>query len=423
MGSPVDCPACRILVPTGTTATLVSIYLAKKEGNSQVKNQIEINLVRLSIIWIETNLRLLGDPSPPNLPLGFLGNRNSYITAFDKVMQKQTPPIGLEAPWPSEESGQDQHFWKYYLESKPKLGYMPGDKAWKFLVPFRGRVAVKKVTALSLDEQTGKFRLESFFYPFGFGLIITFEARNSWSLAETVDLVFNVSRKSELDVQWESGPEGRLYFKQFADRCLTSIRQVALGQTGPAGIIPDQPFTIFTVLKGSGENLEAPLTEGEEIHRMLEAVTSWAANWPKARLPALDEKVKLPLKSSTNDADVVYARKRGRAVWFPTLFTDSELVRRSLSCYHRNLVFAALQTESLCGLATATEQEIEVRTFARLPVMHRDCAELAAKILGRMYAGHKDTYRSMSLRYHIQQNGLEAAINKIRDEFNLIPLH
>lgn len=379
--------------------------------------KIDIDLMRLSLIWAETNISFLGDPKPPNVPFSFLGNRDSYADMFDKAQQNKGVPMGLKAPW--DKSG--QHFWEYYLEGKPKLEDMPGSRAWKLLVPFRGRIAVKKVTTPSLTEETGDFLLESFFYPFGFGLVITVTVEKNQSLTDAINVAFEIRKDKKLDVEWESGTQEQLYLNQFAEKCLTNIRQQALGSAASSGAIPVEPFTVFTIIKGAGKNLDAPPAQGKEIHRLLEAVTTWPPAWEKANLPSLNEKVTLPLKASASVGATVYARNRGRAAWFPALFTDKK-VRRSLSCYHRNIVFTSLQTESLCRFATATAQEITAMTWPSLRVMHHDCARLAAGILGRLYGGDKDTYRSMSPRYHIQQNRLEADINVVRDKCSMLPL-
>jgi hypothetical protein len=383
-----------------------------------VKKGIQIDIMRLSLIWIETNLSLLGDPMPPNVPMSFLGYRDSYAVAFDSARQKKMVPFDLKSPW--DKSG--QHFWEYYLEHKPRLEDVPGIKAWKFLVPFRGGVAVKKVMIQSLAEEMQGFDLESFFYPFGFGLILTFTVRKNQNLADAVKGAVEIRKDGRLNVEWASGTQENLYLNQFAEKCLTNIRQAALGQAAISGSIPVEPFTVFTVLKGAGKNLDVPPIDGKEIHRSLEAVTTWPPLWKTAKLPDLDDKTKLPLKSSSNNGDVVYARKRGRAIWFPALFTDDTKVRSSLACYHRNLVFASLQTESLCSFVTTTAQEIKSGNYASLRVMHRDCARLAAGILGRMYGGDRETYRSMSPKYHIQQNEHEAEINVVRDKFTMPPL-
>lgn len=380
--------------------------------------KLEIHQMRLSFIWAETNLGLLGDPKAPAVPLGFLGSRDSYAETFDKVLKKEPVPAQLKAPW--DKAG--QHFWQYYLENKQKLEEMPGDKAWKFLVPFRGRIAVKQVTAPSLTGESVNFQLESFIYPYGFGLVITVTIKASQNLTDAAKVLSEVRKDGRLEVEWESGGKEQLYLNQLAHKCLDLVRQQALGPTAGAGSIPVEPFTVFTILKGTGTDLDAPLVQDEEIHALLEGVTTWPAIWKKSNLPGLDAQVILPLKASASDGAIVYARDRGRAVWFPALFTDVSKVRSSLSCYHRNVVFASLQTESLCRFLMETAHQITSASWLSLRVMHRDCAKLAAGIVGRMYGGNKETFRSMSPRYQIQQNDYEKEINTIRSICSMLPL-
>lgn len=372
--------------------------------------KLEIHQMRVSFIWVETNFGLLGDPEAPAVPMGFLGSGGSYTSMFEKVLKKDPVPMDLKAPW----NKAGQHFWQYYLENKQKLEDMPGDKAWKFLIPFRGGIAVKTVTAPSLTEQPANFELESFFYPYGFALVITVTIKASQSVTDTVNVLFKVRKDSMLDVEWRSGAKEQLYLNQLADKCLNSVRQAAFGTTAGAGAIQVEPFTIFTILKGAGTDLDAPLVQGEEIQALLEAVTTWPAIWDKTKLPSLDADVILPLKAAASNGAIVYARNRGRAVWFPALFTDVTKIRSSLSCYHRNLVFASLQTESLSRFLMETVHEITSASWPSLRVMHRDCAKQAAGIVGRMYGGSKETFRSMSPRYQVQQNGYGSDIDKIR---------
>lgn len=367
--------------------------------------------MRLSLISFETNTQLLGNPQPPKVPLGFLGNRDSYADTFDNAQLKKPVPMGLKAPW--DKAG--QHFWEYYLEQKPPLPQVPGAKAWRFLVPFRGEVPVNDVKIPSLANDA-KCVLESFFYPYGFACVTTFTVVKSLSLADAVDLAFEIRRDGKLDVTWESGAQEHLPFKAFAAKCLTSLGQIALGPTYSPGASLVEPFSVFTVLKGKGKATD------KRIHGALEATTTWPPLGRKANLPPLDQKVRLALRAAATASDIVYAQKRGRAVWFPDVFTDTKL-RSSLACYHRNLVLASLQTESLCGLATATVQEATAGSWSSLRVMHGDCAKLGAGILGRLYGGAMDTYRSMSPRYYIQQNKVEGDIDWVRARAGMTKLN
>lgn len=365
---------------------------------------IQIKQLRLTIIWVETTTDLLGHPGGPNVLSSFLGDCDSYAATFDKVQKGGIAPMGLKAPW---DKPAGQYFWTYYLE-KRNLAYLKGDDAWRFLVPFRGRVPVI-VTAPWLK---GSFVLESFFYPHGFALVVTVTSQMNQTLDDIVGLAFKVKSNEKLDVQWIAGTKEQLYLNQLADKCMTNIRTSTLGPKTAPGMPSVEPFTIFTVV--DGEPNAAPV-EGDEIHLAMEALTTWYPNWKKLKLQKLDQNVKLTLDRVSPDSHVVYARKRGRVVWFPEMFTYKGEKRTSLSCYHRNLVFTSLQVESFCGLASATAKEISAGNWPNLHLMHRDCARQAVGILGRMYGGDRNTYRSQSPRFQIDQNSLSADVNIVRN--------
>ena len=373
--------------------------------------KLQINQMRLSLISFETNTQLLGDPHPPKVPLGFLGNRDSYAAAFDNAQVKKPVPMGLKPPWDKE----GQHFWEYYVEQKPPLPQVPGTKAWRLLVPFRGEVPVDEVKIPSAANEA-KCVLESFFYPFGFGCVTTITIVKPLSLGDALDLMYEIRRDGKLDVTWQSAVQEQLPFKAFAAKCLTALGETAFGPAHKTGASLVEPFTVFTVLKASGK------ASDKQIQGALEATTAWPPLWRKANLPPLDDKVKLELRSAASSSDIVYAQKRGRAVWFPDLFSDTKKLRGSLACYHRNLVLTSLQTESLCGFASATVQEATATGWSSLRVMHSDCAKLAAGILGRLYGGALDTYRSMSPRYYIQQNKVQGDVDWIRDKAGMTNL-
>jgi hypothetical protein len=176
---------------------------------------------------------------------------------------------------------------------------------------------------------------------------------------------------------------------------------------------------VATVVRGEGVDPGALPAEGGQVHRMLEAVTTWRPSWQH------DDLRNLPLSQASlrirtaPPSHVLYGRERGRAVWFPALFTQKGGDLHSLSCYHRNLVLASLQVESLSGAISETAKQIG--DGLPLSVGHRECARRAAGILGRLYGG-VDTYRSWSPRVHIEQNGLVTVLNDVRDYFNMDPL-
>ena len=373
--------------------------------------QIQIHDLRLSLIWAETALDFLGDTVPAGAPLAFLGRRLSYAQQFDQALQGQAVPGDLGLPW-REPAG--QYFWTYYLEGRTP-GSVSGDQAWKMLVPFRGK-ALAKAKAPWLS---GHLVLEAFFYPHGLALVATAVCRAQLTLKEAVEKAFEVTRSGSFDVEWDGGggPES-LSLDAFAGKALAALRQAAWGSGAAPGVRPVQPFTVVTVVRGSGVNPGAPTPNGGGAHRALEAMTTWRPTWQHDALPDLAE-ASLTIRRAP-PSHVLYGRKRGRAVWFPALFIQADRSLHSLSCYHRNLVLASLQVESLGGLVSETAKQIQAGKA--LAVTHRECARRAVGILGRLYGGAISTYRTWSPRAHIEQNDLVAVVNKVRDLFNMAPL-
>jgi len=120
---------------------------------------------------------------------------------------------------------------------------------------------------------------------------------------------------------------------------------------------------------------------------------------------------------------LLYGLARGRAVWFPASFLDLGKQRSSLACYHRNLMFASLQTESLAGLMVLARERYQNPAPAS-PLSNSMDALLqsAAEVLGRLYVGDAKTYRSSSPTVQIKDNKWLDTINYVRNVFGQAPL-
>jgi hypothetical protein len=177
---------------------------------------------------------------------------------------------------------------------------------------------------------------------------------------------------------------------------------------------------VTTVVRGSDVDETQLPPEGGSEHRFLDAVTTWAPTWKSAALPKLSD-VALPLRGSGTPAGhVLYRRGRARAVWFPGSFTIPSGSVRTLTCYHRNLVLASLQVESLAGFAAATTQFL--RNGGRLSDAHFDAATRAGDILGRFYGGAPSIYRSRSLQAQVDDGSFVTDINTMRAAVGRTPL-
>jgi hypothetical protein len=381
---------------------------------SQVAGKLTVEKFKFSMIWVESNAYLMGDPSPVPAPMGFLGERTSYSCKFDQLQHAKPKPIEPRQPW---DNPKGQLFWKYYLE-KDDLSTLEGSKAWRFLIPFREKVPIN-VTMPGLEANTVA---EMFLYPYGMGLVITITCEKRMGLTQLVEHAYSLKKNDKFIAQWDTGSTENVRMSGLAEACFKYIRKILTGSDTPNGNVGITPFTVFTVIKGRGVDSTSSLADFGEEHRILEAVTEWPPLWEKAFLLPLNSG-RIPIASYSPASHILYGRKRGRAIWFPAAFTERRRESCSLSCYHRNIVLASLQVESLCSLATMTAHELKNGNSNTLRIMHRECARLAVGILGRMYGGNDNTYRSMSAKYQIQQNRYDTDINLVRNHFNMVDLN
>jgi hypothetical protein len=409
---------------------------------------VDINDLRLSLLWTEPSLTLLDEPAPAGAPLAALGRRYSYESLFKKILEshfganaaKDLPlhllvgaakplPI-LGPPWPKP-SG--QLFWHRYL-NVGSLDAVSGSQAWHSLVPLRVKfpcyVETPDWLANSPKPLTLSVLFEAFFYPHGVAFVANAVIRSvpsdpaaeppkPFTLEDAADLAFKVKQekfKTRWEgeaglfqaVKWDDEADSELTLGEIAKRGLAALRVAAHGASttsGSASIL--DPFTIFTVVKGVGVNPATPVDDN--IHRVLEGVTRWSDTWRYDALPALD-KMKVEIKTSPV-SHVLYGRKRGRAAWFPATFTKTDK-KYSLACYHRNLIFASLQVESLCGFTALIAKMIQNKE--PLSVSLSECVRQAGGTLGRLYGKGDKSYRSMSPRVQIEQNQYSDDIITVR---------
>ncbi|MCA1659388.1 MAG: hypothetical protein LC642_02430, partial [Verrucomicrobiaceae bacterium] len=213
---------------------------------------------------------------------------------------------------------------------------------------------------------------------------------------------------------------------QFGSAALDRLRAATFGKATPQGIRSAKPFTIATVVQGvvPPGNEPAP-QDNPDLHRALDALASWNPNW-KATEPSLLAEKALGLRKGPAK-HTLYGLTSGRTVWFPDSFRDKaqdengkggRSKKPSLSCYHRNLIFTSLQTESLARLMNAAK-----RTWQNgkkiSPAMQR-LVKSAAGILGRMYGGDKSVYCSFSPAMQLADNGWIPELQEVRKEVGML---
>ncbi len=149
-------------------------------------------------------------------------------------------------------------------------------------------------------------------------------------------------------------------------------------------------------------------------------MTTWSPTWRSASLVKVADRRLEARADGVPGGHIVYRRDRGRAIWFPASFNVEAGYIRTLTCYHRNLVLASMQVESLAGLAGATAAFLA--GGGKLNDKHYDAAKRAGNVLGRFYGGARTIYRSHSPQAQIDDGAYAEDINKMRDAVGQAPL-
>lgn len=378
-----------------------------------------IDDLRVSFIWTETYLEHLGAAAPDlaAAPLAFLSRQYHYAPRFDELKAGKgvAAELGLTFPWKREA---DSQFWKSYLNLEA-LSRLTGQNAWHHLVPLRDK------TLIVLEApwlQPGRFFVECFFYPHGIGVVATAvilpNDNSGMPLKEAVETTLKL-RHGEQYTFDNAGAQVAAALDGAIVQNLPKVRAHFLGSAfTPSPQPPPNLFAVSTVIRGDHVAIDVAPKEDDEIHRSLEGMTKWYPNWEVADLSPLAE-TRLDRVGKHSPARVIYAPRRARAVWFPDTFRPEGKTKKRgsiLSCYHRNLVLASMQVESLGGLVMKTAAMLH----AGVPITstQEQCARLAVGILGRLYGG-MNSYRSASVRRQMLKNDLVDTISELRQTLSV----
>jgi hypothetical protein len=374
-----------------------------------------VSRAHLTFIWVETTLSLLkkGKLSP----FSFVAGAGSYIPRFEQLqtwinqeMAGPNPdPDGLTLPW---DKVAGQRFWTRYLNRYPQgQGSASGGEAWKSIVPFREKLKAK----VSAEWLPAKVLVEGFYYPHGVAAMVTFTVRlpEPRTLEATVELCRDIRKRRKLTYTPRGEAAKDMPLDALGSAVLTLARERSLGEGAAPGVAASAPFSLVTMIELQDADPDAPVAQGDAVHKLLEAVTGWQEPVPPLG-PIAQRIVSGPVVDPVN---LLYAGRRGRAIWSPYFAikpADSDAPEKSkhtLGCYHRNLAYASMQVESLARLAVATNAE------GFQGDVHRDIARFAGGILGRMYGGDETVYRARSCQRHLEDNNWLDDIDKIRTQF------
>lgn len=395
-----------------------------------------------------TRMQVFPELLPRDAKMHYLGNDIEYEEMFNKIQSNiekrvhftehgeiQKPSLApgeLTVPW-----FKRHHFWEFYLDKPTRLSKVNGNKAWLHRVPLRF-ASPAKIPSSSLSLPLTHLTVDGYLYIHGVAVVLRATLKRDLPLDDMVNAACEVINHVRFEgVRWANGTTSLqpLTLKGLAIQTLGYLTKEVLNEnTEGVGRLCD-PFTVATVIRGNGLNLEQLQSEfnsfkensskeslndtqgiqikllDSKIRRALEGLATWDTQW-KYNAVHSDNKVTLKFKGQdTKPGYMLYGLKQSRVVWFPSYFMDTgetgEL--HLLGCYHSNLTIGSLQTSSLLEL---------VRLFTDVDLSHhqliKQTVRRAVVLLSNLYGQSDSSYRSWSLHKQIKDSGLIDEINKLR---------
>jgi hypothetical protein len=366
----------------------------------------DVRAMRLSFIWLESQLSFLQE-AESTAPFSFLGRDYTYEPKFENIRSMGKSSENLLLPWPKPAG---QHFWTHYFDGA-EPGLVKARDAWRALVPVR----LNPPLSVAADWFRGKVTVEGFFFPHAIATLLTFDVRapkiGQLTLDQCVEIAHDIRQNKKLRLIDPPAAESTMILDALKDRIREKLRHTALGDSQPFGNAAGRPFTVTTFLSINSEMRNAPLEDGGDEHRAFQALVEWSPTWRDDELAPLDTYLVRRRKASPK-SDVVFAAPRGRVIWMPKFAIGTPPNRPKLSCYHRNQILAAMQIDALIGLIKATDAQIE--QWQSLPRPQRECAQLAAGALTRLWIGKPTTYQSRSLQRQLADAEMFEPLTRVR---------
>lgn len=380
-------------------------------GGSAVS--FEIQDLRVAFLFFEVWL----DPFLiPSKQRGWVSpDRKRWSETFDTIARRGGHGH-LTFPWSDRA---DYGSWAdYFEEEEPsKIG---ARRAWSLLVPFRTR----RLSVVKPLIPSGRAWVEAFVYPHSVEAVVNLALSVPLTLEGAVESVANLREKKMFVLPSEDGNTLRLRLSEVAERAIKEAR-VDLAKRAPQSrvIWDPNPFEVVSVVRATGQL--PSMDDGGPVHKALHSFSGGSGRVGNAKLQRF-----LIKEGSMSKRDLFYGRQRGRAVWFPEYFRPTTATGARdphfLGRFHRRLVLASVQTESLLGPLVAVDERLRSGHGSTLPYWLRACAKNAAGTIGRIYGGKLWTEHTGSLRGQIEQidRGLVwAASNRVRDYFDMPLLH
>jgi len=306
-----------------------------------------------------------------------------------------------------------------YLHEEPRE--ISAGRALRALVPLRE----PRLAKVSAPFPQSRVWVTAYHYPHGLALVANAEIKADLPLAAMVQRAFELARDKVLEFTWRGGAVEHLKLIELGETALSRVRAETYGAQAAPGLRSTKPFSVATIVRGDVESDPPPVAgHGDPIHRALEALCSWNPYWETAELHPFAEH-RLPTRNAP-PSHVLYGLTSGRTVWFPEGFAPidqkenerkSDKNKVSLGCYHHNLTFTSLQTESLARLMELAQQ-ILMRREA-LEGSKKRLVRAAGNILGMTYGGNKTVYSSFSPAVQLEDNGWIPTLAYVRNQLNI----
>ncbi|HEY0477373.1 MAG TPA: hypothetical protein VGD37_07600 [Kofleriaceae bacterium] len=369
---------------------------------------IIVNRFRMSLLWTARFASLVADASPAGAPLAALGHVASYEPIFTGLLQAPATPItpaagapALVLPWRPQST---QWFWCRYLNANPIRKVKASFAFWR-LVPFRRQgspapgLDATLPASLAGQPQLETMIAEAWFHPHMVSVAIHVTVTGAMSVADLAAAGLALRHDRVLRVP---GDAALHKLDELGTRYLQAMYLEAVGEPNAGPLPPADPFSVVTVLQGDTAGARE-VEPGGAVHRALDAVTAWDVD----HLGALAAG-RISGHADAGDGPLLLGHRRARAVWDPGRFERADQI--SLSCYHRNLLMGALQTEALLGFARVAQDEAAA---GRRPKTIRDCEDPVLKRVIDLHAGNDETYRSSSLKRFIDEHPLRASVDAL----------